>query len=373
MKVGLVPLLYNEYNYGGVLQFYALQHILRTNGIVTDILFFDNEEKICEIENKNANILHLKQFAYFILHCNRNYLINKNTKRRNKKIDLFKEKYYSQLTDTKSVNYDEYDAVICGSDQIWNPLWARKRCFLTFVPDTVNKIIYAASLGCEKMTEQEKQVFKPAIERLQHVSVREYSAQKILSSFIENKDIPVVLDPTLLLSADEWRKIMCPYRQNGYVFTYFLGEYREKINLIKNFAAKRGLKIVNIPFASGETLDSNHFGDKKIIDADPSEFLGLIYGAEYVFTDSFHACVFSVLFKKQFFVFERDNSKKMQGRIETLLKNFDLPSRNITINTNIELVPKLVFDKNEQLQNNMREKSLEYLFGGIQNEVKSKN
>lgn len=366
MKVGLVPLLYDEYNYGGVLQFYALQKVLKNNNVESDIIFFDNNEIVsqCELKGKKKIMIAVKSGVSRILHRRANSILNKKMFSRRQKIDQFKKKYYSQVLNSNNISYKDYDAIICGSDQIWNPGWARRRAFLEFVPDDTKKIIYAASLGCETLNEVQKSQFKWRIERLQHVSVREISGKKILDEFIENTDVKVVLDPTLLLLPEEWLEIIEEPEVEKYIFTYFLGKYDDKINYIRNFANKHNLKIVNIPFASGEKNDEVDFGDVKIMDADPGEFIGLIKNAEYIFTDSFHACVFSVLFKKNFFAFQRDNNTKMQGRINTLLHNFKLPNRFINTETNLEHM-KLNYEMNDKIQRELRKDSLDFLLGSI--------
>lgn len=368
MKVGLVPLLYDEYNYGGVLQFYALQRVLKNNDIECDILFFDNNEIIsqCELSYSQKTFLRLKHVIFQIVKKRDNDVLNDKLNLRKKKIDMFKAKNYCHTVNAKNISYKEYVAVICGSDQIWNPGWARRRAFLEFVPDDTKKIIYAASLGCESLNETQKNQFKWRIERLQYVSVREESGKKILDDFVEGKDIKVVLDPTLLLSPAEWMELAKQPEQEKYIFTYFLGKYDDKVDYIKSFAKKKNLKIVNIPFASGERYDAVNFGDDKIIDADPGEFIGLIKNADYVFTDSFHACVFSVLFKREFFAFQRDNSQKMQGRITTLLHNFRLPDRVINVGDNLENM-KINYDMNDVCQDKLRKESLDFLIGSIKN------
>ena len=175
-----------------------------------------------------------------------------------------------------------------------------------------------------------------------------------------------MLDPTLLLLPNEWAEIIKEPKYKKYILTYFLGKYDDKTDYIKKIANEKNLQIINIPYASGEKPDYVKFGDINIIDADPGEFLGLIKNAEYVFTDSFHACVFSVLFKKDFFAFQRDNSKKMQGRINTLLSNFDLPNRFISTDTNIDSMT-INYDMNDILHKELRKDSLEFLLGSIKN------
>lgn len=366
MKVGLVPLLYDEYNYGGVLQFYALQKVLKDNNIDCDIIFFENSELVSQYEMNSLEkmILWVKVESSKLLRINATTILNKKMALRKQKINQFKKKYYTQTLNANNISFKDYDAIICGSDQIWNPGWARRRAFLEFVPDSTKKIIYAASLGCESLSDTQKEQFKWRIERLQHVSVREESGKKILDDFLENMPIKVVLDPTLLLLPSEWMEIAKKPKERNYIFTYFLGKYKDKIDYIRRFAIKHNLKIVNIPFASGDKNDEVEFGDVRITDADPSEFIGLIMNAEYIFTDSFHACVFSVLFKKQFFAFQRDNNNRMQGRITTLLHNFKLPDRVINIETNLETM-KINYELNDKLQKELRKESLDFLLGSI--------
>lgn len=215
------------------------------------------------------------------------------------------------------------------------------------------------------MSEEQKAQFKPRIERLQYVSVREDSGKAILDSFIKDKTIKVVLDPTLLLLPEDWNKVVVETKEKGYVFTYFLGKYDDKIHYIEEFAKSKGLKVINIPFASGEKIDEVCFGDLQIKDADPGEFIGLIKNAEYIFTDSFHACVFSILFKKEFYAFQRDNSKKMQGRINTLLHNFNLPNRFIEVGTKLDSMPLIDYQNNDIIQRSLRRNSLEFLLDSI--------
>lgn len=366
MKVGLVPLLYDEYNYGGVLQFYALQRILKSNNIECDILFFNNDEKVSYYElPAGKKILLNVKIAIYGCFDGKSNIIDENIRKRKLKIDEFKRQYYSPVINETNISYSEYDAIVCGSDQIWNPNWARRRCFLEFVPDEINKVIYAASLGCESMSKEQKAQFEPRIERLQYVSVREQSGKAILDSFIKDKDIKVVLDPTLLLLPEDWNNIVVEPKEKGYVFTYFLGKYDDKIEYIGEFAKRKGLKIINIPFASGEKNDDVCFGDLQIKDADPGEFIGLIKNAEYIFTDSFHACVFSVLFKKEFYAFQRDNSKKMQGRINTLLHNFNLPDRFIEVGTDLDMISSIDYQNNDMIQESLRGNSLDFLLDSI--------
>lgn len=329
MKVALIPLLYEEYNFGGLLQFYALQKALLKLDVTVEILHVKNETNICSEKN---NIFWGKRMLLFpirFFYRMKKYIFyHLNYGKRIRKTKEFKKNFYLPVREYRR-GESIYDAYICGSDQIWNPNWARERAFLAFAPKDKLRVIYAASIGCESLTDYQKKCFKPYIEQLDAVSVREYSAKKILDSFITDKKIDVVLDPTLLLNAEEYDPLLVDIDYTDYIFTYFLGDCSPYQKSIVDLSNKLGKKIVNIACASFEKIESKSFGDIVVKDADPRTFISLIKNASFVFTDSFHASVFSIIFKREFFVFKRSRAD-MHGRLETLFRHFDLDSRMIT-------------------------------------------
>lgn len=374
-KVGLIPLLYDEYNYGGVLQFYALQYVVKKLGYSFHIVKMNNNEVICGRNLNKKLVQHFQSLIFYPVRRLKVYrqakIINQNIKDRFKKIDDFRNKYYGAIVEKKiSDSFDEYSAIVCGSDQIWNPKWAKRRTLLVDIPDNINKVIYAASMGCESMTKEEKNVFKPLVKRIQHVSVREESAKQLLDSFVERSDIQVVLDPTLLLSPEEWEKIVVkPVLTKKYLFTYFLGESKNYNTIVERAAKFLNLKIVNIPFSSGERVDNNLFGDYKFFNASPEEFIGFIRNAEIVFTDSFHACVFSILFRRKYFVFERKGSTNMIGRIVNLQNHFQLPNRIIKADNDINFTEEIDYSRNDEIQKKFSKESIKYLEKSIENDI----
>lgn len=372
-KIGLIPLLYDEYNYGGVLQFYALKRTISNMGYELDIVKMRNNQLLCK---KGSTLKASLKKPLIYLYRNsvgklKRKKIDKILNDRFKKIDAFRSSYYSNQV-VKHINdsFDEYDSIVCGSDQIWNPGWVTRRTMLADIPPNINKVIYAASMGCEYITEYEKQIYKPLVERIQHVSVREKSAKVLLDSFLDRKDIQVVLDPTLLLLLCEWEGIIKnPEIKEKYIFTYFLGDSEDYLPVVNKCARELGLKIVNIPYASGESIDNNVFGDYKIYDASPEEFLGLIKNAEIIFTDSFHACVFSTLFRRKYFVFERRGSTNMTGRIVTLQNHFHLSGRIIKPDDKIDLTEEIDYSRNDEYQEELRNQSLYYLEKSIEDGI----
>lgn len=333
-KVGMVPLLYDEINYGGVLQFYALQKIVKQLGFEPEIVYVDDNYKFMQ---KYSDEPRWKRLARFVLkpfltwrNRKRMHYIQEIIKTRISKTDSFKNKYYSPVVPFVNNNLSQYKALLCGSDQIWNPNNARKRQFLAFAPPSINKVIYAASLGCEQLNKKQVKAFRSITEDLNHISVREQSAQTLLSACLCREDIKLVADPTLLLKPEEWDVIIpdlySQYDEDDYVFVYVLGSLSDEMKAtITKYASNHSKKIIRISYASGESIDNEFFGDIQLADQDPSEFLMLIKHADCVFTDSYHACIFSVMFKKKFYVFERDGKTDMFNRIYTLLSSFDLP------------------------------------------------
>ena len=254
---------------------------------------------------------------------------------------------------------NEYRAFIVGSDQVWNCDYFHQGFFLDFADKDKLKISYAASISKTKIDKAYLEFYKKKIEMFNYISVREESAKSLLKSFV-NSNIETVLDPTFLLSTSQWEEIISPrIIKNKYIFYYELTHNEINRNVVKEFAKRTGLKIVTIPHVLMEFNVRDYlYRTTKVNKVGPSEFLSLIKNAEYVFTDSFHACVFSGLFHTQFFVFGRDGHCEMNTRIIDIIKLFgseDHYIENPTINdvisrkeidySSIDLTDKIQFSK----------------------------
>lgn len=362
-KIALIPLLYNENNYGGILQFYALQKTLINLGYAVETLKVNDDSLIIKPKLNFKRFLMLFFKPYFIHKKNKNKTaLQRLLADRFKKNDLFKSNYYCETVNINNISLYSYYAFVCGSDQIWNPRHARKRAFLSFAPKNSLKIIYAASMGVEELDNRQKHAYKKYVKNIEYVSVREQSAKKILDSFLDRDDIEVVADPTLLLTANEWNQLI-PAKsiQQPYIFVYLLGNVtQDKLDIISNYSKQKNLKIVRIPFASSESLDDISFGEILINDASPDEFLSLIKNADCIITDSFHACVFSILFSKDFYVLKRNNSNSMFGRIETLFNHFHIKNERIITSSIAECDP-IDYSLKEKYQNGLINVSMEFL------------
>ena len=202
----------------------------------------------------------------------------------------------------------KYNAVVCGSDQLWAPTNVIADYFtLTLVPNEINKFSYAASFGINSVPSSMKGKYKKFLSRMDSISVREEQGKTIIKNVAE-LEAQIVLDPTLMIEREEWASLAeeSEYHVDApYVFCYFLGTNPEHRKFAEKLAKEKGLTIVSVPHFEEYNEADKDFGDVSVYDASPADFISLIANASYVCTDSFHGTVFSVLFNRQVAVFER--------------------------------------------------------------------
>ena len=224
-------------------------------------------------------------------------------------------------SDLKSLA-DEYDYFVVGSDQVWNPNFRdSEQCFLTFAPPK-KRIAYAASISCPEIPTEKISMYKEGFAGMPHISMREQQGADTVKE-LSGRDVPVVIDPTLLLTPEEWRKVSRQpawYHGEDYILTYFLGKRPESLARLE---WKTGLRVVNL---LDEAVYEHYV-------TGPDEFIWAIEHAKLMYTDSFHGTVFSILFRTPFVVCNRVGDavfEKMNSRIDTLLGNFGLETRRGT-------------------------------------------
>lgn len=373
MKVLIITWMkYN--NYGTVLQAYALQKKIKKLGYEAKTLD-DHGVGFDLIDKKKTKFLIILTLLYTIIR----YPFNRKNRKKTKSIkqnvnvfDTFKENYIDieyNLDDKRYLN-NHYQVFIAGSDQIWSPLKTifSKHYYLDFVDQQNSKISYAPSTGQSVCSDEFKKIIKPLLSDFEYISVREQQGKKILNS-ITDKEINVVLDPTLLLTNHDWDEITAQkIIKNDYVFAYFLGEnswYNDYLEIIKE---KYNLKIFVLK------NDSNIYLDGKIYkkEIEPSEFLSLIKYAKYVITDSFHGSIFSLIFEKEFACLKRfeDNNaiNNQNSRLYNLFKIINLEERFIDKNNQVNLFDKQIDYKkvNKYLKNEIDSSEL-YLSNALEN------
>ena len=217
------------FNYGNRLQNYALQQTLLHMGCRAETLLRSREDLISKMKRAVRPLLK-KDFVSQCIKFNR--LINWSK-------DVVSRQYVSEGLE------DDYDIFIMGSDQIWNISFdiITEYDFLPMIkPD--KKLSYAASFGISNVPEEQKEWLSELLNAIPAISVREEAGQKIVKE-LTGRDAALVIDPTLMLTADEWRNIAAvPSDLNveNYVLTYFLGPEPKKATLEKNkIITKRGM------------------------------------------------------------------------------------------------------------------------------------
>lgn len=334
-KVGIITLYYKNRNYGGSLQAYALCRFLTACGLETEQISYQRTktaEQTPRMTQRLKRMLNPKNLYNAVAVRVRRLgssvvgrAFHDKLKQRYDAIDWFDKHQtpHSETVYTEQTiqNCDGYDAYITGSDQVWNPAWSRPAYFLSFVPKGKPKISYAASVGVSTLTETERGRIQKHLADFTAVSVREEDAVDLLSPV---SPVPVewVLDPTMLLTREQWDEICSERLVAGkYIFTYFLGEDMRQRKLAADFAKQKGMPIVTLPHIHGNfRLCDLAYGDKKLYAVSPADFISLIKYAEYVLTDSFHGTVFSNIYEREYFVFPRKGRRSMGTRIYSLTK-----------------------------------------------------
>ncbi len=357
MKVGIITWHYFN-NVGSNLQAYAMQKIIKNLG--HNPTFINYRYKIYKDSFLKKVI---KEFCIIIDKIFPNLV---NEKMRFGAYSFQKEEMQKteEIYDKKKLEEIalKFDAVVCGSDQIWAPNVFDEVYMLSFVGEKVKKIAYAPSIGLNEIPENLVEKYKKYIGRLDRVSTREDNGVKLLKEYC-GIEAEQVLDPTLLIEKTEWLELVKNENtfKEKYIFIYLLGEKKWIREWIQKFAKNTKMKVI---------LLSSFNDDKKYADIyykvmGPRKFIKLVSEAQYVLTDSFHGTIFSILFQKQFYVFDRFDSKEklcQNSRIISLLEILELEDRRVRSNDEVKLIDKKIeYEKINNKLEKEREKSLKFL------------
>ena len=343
-KLGICA-CYQHKNYGSQLQSYATTvelarrnidfEIIRYKKKTTPLLLIKSLPRLLNPIFINDRIIETSQKKMMLkLHPQ----LAQDNAVRNAAFDKFSQSRFKKLSPVY-YGYEQlreqskkYTAVMVGSDQLWSPSGITSNFYnLMFADDNTVKISYATSFGVSQINPKYHKIYNTFLNRLDFISVRENSGKKIVEELSPNK-AEVVCDPVILLDAEQWLKEIPNKRlyDEPYIFAYFLGKSAEYRDAVTKFAKQKDLKIVTEPHMDSYNKADENFGVYTPFDIGPAEFVNLIRNAEYVFTDSFHGSVFSMLYQKQFLVFNRysDNSSSSKNsRIDSFCKNYVLSDR----------------------------------------------
>lgn len=344
MKIGILTLPLHT-NYGGILQAYALQTVLERMGHEVEVL--DKPDQIHRPLWRNAMTftkrLALKAIGKQV--C-LNYQKEYNTRERAKRkyVNVFIQKYIRRrIVDRyEKISPDDYDAIVVGSDQVWRqkymPKMNVKIPFLLFAEGwNIKRIAYAASFGTDvwEYTVENTNAAKLAIQRFDAVSIREHSGVTLCKDYLDYHDAKQVLDPTLLLDRIDYEHIIeesdSTHKINGSLMCYVLDYTNEKRQYISKCA-----KVLDMsPFETNSKYEVKGASLEEIVQPPVEQWLRSFRDSSFVITDSFHACVFSILFHKSFVVI--GNQSRGLARFDSLLSLFGLEDRMVTENLDVSL------------------------------------
>lgn len=332
MKIGILSLVLHS-NYGGILQSYALQTVIQRMG--HNIVVFNRDRRI-----QASAYDHLKSLLSVVL---RNYILKsgvrvksywqleKERKLVEQNTSAFIGKYIKtrMLQKLDADSLEDINAVVVGSDQVWRGKYFKKfwrtgieDAFLKFAEDSpIKRIAYAASFGTDEWeySEEETKQCARLLGKFDAVSVREASAVKMCDEKLGYGGACHVLDPTLLLSRGDYEHLVeesSAPMSKGDLMCYILDKTGEKKHLIERIAQERNLS----PFSTKALKGS--------VQPPVEQWIRGFMDAKFVVTDSFHACVFSLIFRKPFVVF--GNIERGLSRFNSLLDMFSLRDHLIT-------------------------------------------
>lgn len=327
MKIGILTLPLHT-NYGGILQAYALQTTLERMGHEVKVIDRNRKPEVNISINVRLKRLILKYI--FKKEISRITILEeyKITKRKNKYVWAFSDKYIKrrEIKYLTEINKDEFEAIIVGSDQIWrreyflNSYTNAIDAFLAFTKKwNIKRIAYAPSFGIDAWEYSLKETadIKKLLSNFDLITVREEKGVELCKKFL-NISATLVLDPTLLLNKNDYISLFAKKRlpvHEGNLFCYILDNTKKKQRFIQRVEKKMGLQAFALCDKREEPQPS------------VEEWLKCFYQADYVITDSFHGCVFSIIFKKPFVVFE--NPQRGNSRFRSLLKKCGLEDRII--------------------------------------------
>ncbi len=321
MKIKTIT-CHEVYNHGASLQEYALLKHLENLGHESETIhykpyYLSNHFNFYRVSNERFSKNFVLKWIYILLKLPSRL---KSLKRK-KNFDKFSKRFIKSTTkkyttnDELKANIPQAEAYICGSDQIWNSFFENGKdpaFYLDFVPDSKLKLSYAASFAIEKLEDNIKGFVKEKVNRLDFVSVRESSGKKILND-LGFSNAKQVLDPVFLLEKESWSLLDDKTKEDkDYVFVYDFDSNPLIKKMAKKLKADYGYDIITV----NELI---HYADKNYFLQGPDKFLSLIKNAQFVISNSFHAVAFSIIFQKDFVVFNRQY--KINTRMRDLLSS----------------------------------------------------
>ena len=344
-KVGIIT-FHTAINYGGHLQAYALQTAISQMGMSAEIIDYTKK-----VEHKSVGHYIEAILGIFKIIKIKKYRKSSEYLLRKEKFQNFDKHYFFLSQKCENRNdvlrlSKDYLAIVCGSDQIWNPF--HTHCNDIFYGGTIEqnrRIAYAPSFGTDSIPKRIQVDYKRLLNAVNYLSVRELSGARIIEELTGRKSL-VVVDPTLLISKDVWLSLVhnskndyMEYSNKPFVVCYFLGKHERDLKTINDYFYEKGILVLNI----SQTPNGKY---NNTIDVFPGveEFLFLICNSLAVFTDSYHGTMFSIIFERDFYSITRNDTKvNLNSRIGSFLSKIHC-SEHMVKNVSYNLLNNMSVD-----------------------------
>ena len=361
MKIDIIT-LHRAQNYGSVLQAFALQKQIEKLGHQAYILDYyperyTNKGLLKRLKNKSSRfkkplVLLIAKLVIYPSYLRKGIQFNKFMHYLNL------EKPSFATNEEGKGRFTDADAYCAGSDQIWNSHWnegVEKALFLDFVPKGKLCFSYAASIGLSNIPANEIDETKLLLDKFEFLSLRENTGVELVKE-LGRTDAIQCLDPTLLMSKEEWSLYADDsYKGKEYVLTYNLHHDPEIDKCAKAIASKYHLLIRNISYNWHDIVRHGHLDWCPTVEG----FLGLIKNAKYVVADSFHATAFSIIFEKPFVVITPEVAS---SRLSSLLKMLGLDDHNINKFTSLKVIEQPIdYNRIKSIVATKQRESISYL------------
>lgn len=370
MKIGIITLPLHI-NYGGILQAYALQTYLERRGHEVKVIDYNGDQSL-RLSIKNMPLVYAKRIfrkligdpipVFLEQKLNRERaLVRQNT-------DKFIKRYIHRhlITDFSQIKAGDFDAFVVGSDQVWRPVYFEQsfrssicNAYLEFAESwDILRVSYAASFGVDfwEYSQEQTEICCKLLENFDAISVREDSAVHLCKQKF-GVNVVHMIDPTMLLSVEDYLNLIDnanPPQSQGEILSYILDNNADKEQIVDTISNKTGYRIFSVIAKS----DDFYSDISNRIQPSVESWLKGFMDAKLVITDSFHACVFSILFRKPFYVIV--NEGRGASRFRSLLKLFDLEDRILDMkfiedDIIVEPIPESVYHKLAELRGNSDE------------------
>ena len=368
-KIGIIT-FHNSYNCGSMLESYAMQEIIKKYANVpVEIIDFSNagQKRLYNAWFKNNSIKNIIKNVLLIP-------AHKKIVNNNSKYEMFKKKNFNlskEYTRLEDLEDKEYIMVISGSDQIWNITIddSDDAYFLPWVKNA-KKVAYAPSFGAKRIQDYtaESEKYKNYLNSYDALSIRENNGRKWIKELI-GKDVPVLIDPTLLLSSEEYDKLVSTdLTVNGKYIFFYCPDFNLNIcKYVKNISKKYHLKVITWSTKSYYINFIKRFGFELAEYENPSAYLYYIKNAELVITTSFHGTIFSTIYRKNFITVKNGGMYGKDDRVITLLSQLDMLDRLIPykFDEDFNYLANINYDNYERNLKRLKEEAKDFLMKNI--------